>query len=522
MTGGQPQAAPQPALPYADPQAPDLLRVENLTKAFSGVEVLKNLTVGIRAGEIMGVIGENGAGKSTFMKLISGVYAPTSGRILLDGEPVRIANPIAAQRLGVAMIPQEFNLINPLRVYENIFLGRELRRGGLVDRGRMIEEARRMFGVLGTSVSPEALVDDLSVAEKQMVEIAKALSQESRVLILDEPTTVLSRAEIDALFAIMRDFAGKGGAVFFVSHKLPEVREICDRVLVLRDGDFISLDPIANLDEHEMARRMVGRDLNETFPPKAIVKEGAPVLTVRGLAVQGCIEDVSFTLQRGEILGVAGLMGAGRTELGETLMGLRKPHAGAIEVDGMAVHIHSPRDAMQAGIAYLSEDRQGRGLLLQYDTVVNVTLASLKQYTQFFIQGRKAQERARYYVDSFNIRVPSLADDLAHLSGGNQQKVYLAKWLDTAPRILILDEPTRGVDVGARHEIYGFIHELVSNGLSCILISSELEEVLGLSNRVLVMRGGRVAGELSEDELNEHEIMYYATGLKVQEELIVE
>jgi ribose transport system ATP-binding protein len=291
---------------------------------------------------------------------------------------------------------------------------------------------------------------------------------------------------------------------------------------VLRDGDFISLDPIANLDEHEMARRMVGRDLNETFPPKAIVKEGAPVLTVRGLAVQGCIEDVSFTLQRGEILGVAGLMGAGRTELGETLMGLRKPHAGAIEVDGMAVHIHSPRDAMQAGIAYLSEDRQGRGLLLQYDTVVNVTLASLKQYTQFFIQGRKAQERARYYVDSFNIRVPSLADDLAHLSGGNQQKVYLAKWLDTAPRILILDEPTRGVDVGARHEIYGFIHELVSNGLSCILISSELEEVLGLSNRVLVMRGGRVAGELSEDELNEHEIMYYATGLKVQEELIVE
>jgi ribose transport system ATP-binding protein len=522
MTNGHPQdAAPVQPL-TADLSRPDLLRVENLTKAFSGVEVLKNLSAGIRPGEIMGVIGENGAGKSTFMKLISGVYAPTSGRILLEGEPVRIANPIAAQHLGIAMIPQEFNLINPLRVYENIFLGRELRRGGLIDRRRMAEEARRLFGVLGTSVSPEALVDDLSVAEKQMVEIAKALSQASRVLILDEPTTVLARAEIDALFAVMRDFAAKGGAVFFVSHKLAEVREVCDRVLVLRDGDFISLDPVAELDEHEMARRMVGRDLNETFPPKAVVRGDLPVLKVQGLAVPGCIEDVSFTLKRGEILGVAGLMGAGRTELGETLMGLRKPQAGSIEVDGKAVHIHSPRDAMAAGIAYLSEDRQGRGLLLQYDTVVNVTLASLKQYTQLFIQGRKAQERARYYVNSFNIRVPSLSDDLAHLSGGNQQKVYLAKWLDTAPRILILDEPTRGVDVGARHEIYGFIHELVANGLSCILISSELEEVLGLSNRVLVMRGGRVAGELNEDDLSEQEIMYYATGLKMQEEIIAE
>ena len=520
MTDGQPQVALQESAPRADLPSSDLLRVENLTKAFSGVEVLKNLTLGIRAGEILGVIGENGAGKSTFMKLISGVYSPTSGRILFAGQPVRIANPLVAQRLGIAMIPQEFNLINPLRVYENIFLGRELRRAGILDRNRMIAEARRHFATLATDVAPDALVGDLSVAEKQMVEIAKAMSQESRVLILDEPTTVLSGAEIDALFAIMRDFAAKGGAVLFVSHKLAEVRAICDRVLVLRDGNFISLDPVAALDEHEMARRMVGRDLSETFPPKATVNEEAPVLAVRGLTVPGHVEDVSFTVQRGEILGVAGLMGAGRTELGETLMGLRKPDSGVIEVEGSAVQIRSPRDAMNAGIAYLSEDRQGRGLLLQYDTVVNITLASLKQYTQFFIQGRKAQERARYYVNSFNIRVPSLSDDLAHLSGGNQQKVYLAKWLDTAPRILILDEPTRGVDVGARHEIYGFIHELVANGLSCILISSELEEILGLSNRVIVMRGGRVAGELDEDELSEQEIMYYATGLKVQEAVI--
>jgi ribose transport system ATP-binding protein len=485
------------------------------------------------------VIGENGAGKSTFMKLISGVYAPTRGRILLDGEPVRIANPIAAQRLGIAMIPQEFNLIDPLRVYENIFLGRELRRGALLDRPRMIAEARRLFATLVTDVPPDGLVGELSVAQKQMVEIAKAMSQESRILILDEPTTVLARSEIDALFGVMRDFAAKGGAVFFVSHKLPEVREICDRVLVLRDGNYISLDPVGALDEHEMARRMVGRDLNETFPPKAVITPDAtsgsdgglraggeePLLRVQGLTVPGCIENITFSLRKGEILGVAGLMGAGRTELGETLMGLRKPQGGTITIEGKPVRIQSPRDAMAAGIAYLSEDRQGRGLLLEYDTVVNITLASLKQYAQLFIQGRKAQARAQYYVDSFNIRVPSLADDLAHLSGGNQQKVYLAKWLDTAPRILILDEPTRGVDVGARHEIYGFIHQLVANGLACILISSELEEILGLANRVLVMRGGRVAGELTGapgEELSEQEIMYYATGLKVQDELRVE
>jgi ribose transport system ATP-binding protein len=386
--------------------------------------VLKNLSVSIHAGEILGVIGENGAGKSTFMKLISGVYAPTSGRILLDEKPVRVASPIAAQKLGIAMIPQEFNLINTLRAYENIFLGRELRRAGVLDRRGMIDAARRIFGMLNTAVPPDALVADLSVAQKQMVEIAKAVSQESRILILDEPTTVLARAEIDSLFAIMRDFAARGGAVFFVSHKLREVREVCDRVLVLRDGNLISLDPVTALDEHEMARRMVGRDLSEAFPPKAQVRtngsphngggsaggraEAAPLLAVRNLSVPGVLQDVSFTLAAGEILGVAGLMGAGRTELGETLMGLRRAQAGTVEIAGAPVRIQSPRDAMNAGIAYLSEDRQGRGLLLQYDTVVNITLASLKQYAQLFIQGRKAQARARYYVDSFNIRVPSL------------------------------------------------------------------------------------------------------------------
>ena len=385
MTNGQGAAAARDAL----------LRVENLTKAFSGVEVLKSLSVGIHGGEIMGVIGENGAGKSTFMKLISGVYAPTSGQIFLDEKPVRIANPIAAQKLGIAMIPQEFNLINTLNVYENIFLGRERRRGGVLDRKGMIATARKLFASLDTDVPPDALVDDLSVAQKQMVEIAKAVSQESRILILDEPTTVLSRAEIDSLFAIMRDFAAKGGAVVFVSHKLREVREICDRVLVLRDGNQISLDPMAALDEHEMARRMVGRDLSEAFPPKAQVRaNGAastdtPLLAVRNLTVPGALNDISFGVQAGEILGVAGLMGAGRTELGETLMGLRKAQAGEIAIEGKPVHIASPRDAMNAGIAYLSEDRQGRGLLLQYDTVVNITLASLKQYAQVFIQGRK-------------------------------------------------------------------------------------------------------------------------------------
>lgn len=504
------------AVTVGDPRPP-LLSVEDLTKAFSGVEVLKKLSATIHSGEIMGVIGENGAGKSTFMKILSGVYAPTQGRVLLDGKPVRIANPIVAQELGIAMIPQEFNLINSLRVYENIFLGRERRKAGLLDRSGMMAEAQRLFGVLATHVPADALVADLSVAQKQMVEIAKAMSQASRVLIMDEPTTVLSRDEIEALFGVMRDFAAKGGAVFFVSHKLREVREICDTVLILRDGNFISFDPVGALDEQEMARRMVGRDLSDTFPPKTTAMDAAPTLSVRNLAVPGYVNGVSFDVRRGEILGIAGLMGAGRTELGETLMGLRKVQAGEILVDGEPVRLDSPRAAMAAGIAYLSEDRQGRGLLLQYDTVINVTLASLKRYTRFFVERRKTRERAEYYVNSFNIRVPSLGDGLEHLSGGNQQKVYLAKWLDTGPRVLILDEPTRGVDVGARQEIYGFIHELVQSGLACILISSELEEVLGLSTRVLVMREGSIVGELSEDSLSEEEIMYYATGLKRQE-----
>ena len=265
------------------PNSSDFLRVEDLTKAFSGVEVLKNLTVGVRSGEILGVIGENGAGKSTFMKLISGVYSPTRGRILLDGQPITVSNPLAAQRYGIAMIPQEFNLVNTLRVYENIFLGRELKRNGFLDRRHMIESSRELFEKFGAEVSPEAMVGDLSVAQKQMVEIAKAMSQESRLLIMDEPTTVLSPSEVDALFAVMRDFASKGGAIMFVSHKLGEVMAFCDRALVLRDGDLISVDPVKNLDEHEMARRMVGRELSEAFPPKAEPTGAEAALSVRSI-----------------------------------------------------------------------------------------------------------------------------------------------------------------------------------------------------------------------------------------------
>jgi ribose transport system ATP-binding protein len=492
----------------------ELLRVEGLTKAFSGVEVLKNLTVSLHAGEILGVIGENGAGKSTFMKLISGVYSPTRGEIIVDGIPTEIPNTITAQHLGISMIPQEFNLINTLRVYENIFLGRELRRNGMLDRRSMIATSRTLFEQLDTDVDPEAMVGNLSVAKKQMVEIAKAMSQKSRLLIMDEPTTVLSGAEIDSLFTIMRDFTASGGAIMFVSHKLGEVTEICDTVMVLRDGDLISVDPVEALDEHEMARRMVGRELSETFPPKAVVTGDATALSVQNLSVDNTLYGISFDLRKGEILGIAGLMGAGRTELGETLMGLRHMDSGTIYAHGEPVEIHNPRDAMQAGIAYLSEDRQGRGLLLIYDTVVNITLASLREYSKFFIQNKRCTERAQYYVDSFNIRIPSLTDDLAHLSGGNQQKVYLSKWLDTSPTILILDEPTRGIDVGARREIYGFIHDLIESGLSCIIISSELEELLGMCNRILVMREGRLVGTLADEHMSDEEIMFYATGLK--------
>jgi ribose transport system ATP-binding protein len=492
-----------------------LLKVVSACKEFSGVRVLNDVSFDLSAGEILGIIGENGAGKSTLLKIISGIYTPTGGQFFFAGEPIRTGSAAEARRLGITLIPQEFNLVKDLKVFENIFLGAEIRSGVLLDKRAMITEAKRLLEKLGADIDPREKIENLSVAQKQMVEFAKALSHESRVLIMDEPTTVLTPPDVEMLFSIIRSLRDEGVAVIYISHKLREVKEICDRVLVLRDGEFVSLDRTEDINVHEMATRMVGRELSQLFPPKNEPSEEI-VLAVEGLSVEGLLSGLSFSLRRGEILGFAGLMGAGRTETAETLLGLRKKSAGTVEVMGRTVDISNPSDAVKLGISYLSEDRQGKGILVKFGISSNISLVSLARYcgAAGIINKKKEGERAAEYVREFSIKAASLSTNLEFFSGGNQQKVSLAKCIDTDPRILIIDEPTRGIDVNAKREIYYFIHSLVEKGLSCILISSELEEILGLCHRSVVMHEGRISGILDGEHMNEEEIMFHATGLK--------
>ena len=491
-----------------------LVKTEGIAKEFSSVRVLDDISIEIRKGEIFGIIGENGAGKSTFIKILSGIHQPTAGRIEFDGAKVEIRDAAAAKRIGVSLIPQEFNLVETLAVFENIFLGDELRgKGGLLDRRGMIGRTRELMTELDADVNPLASIASLSVAQKQMVEIAKAIKAECRLLIMDEPTTVLTGREIDILFGLMRHLRDKGVTIVYISHKLREIKTICDRVMVLRDGALISLEEAAAVGIDEMARRMVGRELNQIFPAKKACRE-AVAFEARSLTLPGIVEAASFSLHEGEILGFAGLIGAGRTELAEMIMGIRKASAGTVLIGGLERRIGRPRDAVDAGIAYLSEDRQGSGILTSFPVYANVTLVSLASYARPLIARSRETGKTQFYVDRFAIKAPSLESRLENLSGGNQQKVSLAKSLDTDPKVLIVDEPTRGVDVKAKRDIYAFLRELADRGIAVMFISSELEEIIGMSSRVIVMREGRVAGELTGDGINEEEIMLYATGIK--------
>lgn len=492
-----------------------LVRTENIAKEFSGVRVLDDINIEIKKGEIFGLIGENGAGKSTLIKILNGIYQPTEGQVFFEGEEIQNLDPFKAKEIGISTIPQEFNLVDHLSVYENIFLGQEHKKNAvLLDQEKMQLLTRELMDQLEADISPSARISNLSVAQKQMVEIAKAIAYESKLLIMDEPTTVLTSEEIQVLFSLMRNLSEEGVTIIFISHKLPEVKEICDRVMVLRDGDFISLDPTEELTEHEMANRMVGRELNQLFPETTTPKE-ENVLEVRNLSSEGLVKNASFSLRKGEILGFAGLVGAGRTELAETIMGIRNKVKGEVVVQGEEIDISKPRDAVDNGIAYLPEDRQSTGIITNFDVPSNVTLISLDDYVKSFLidQGQE-RKKTQNYIDEFDIDVPSIEAKLETLSGGNQQKVSLVKSLDTEPEIFIFDEPTRGIDVSAKMDIFNFINELVRSGISVIFISSELEEVIGVSNRVAVMREGEITGILSGEDINEENIMYHATGLK--------
>uniref|UniRef100_UPI003CFF86D7 sugar ABC transporter ATP-binding protein n=1 Tax=Agarivorans sp. TaxID=1872412 RepID=UPI003CFF86D7 len=445
-------------------EAQAILSLENISKSFSGVTVLQNISVQIQAGEVMGILGENGAGKSTLLKIISGIYQRSAGQLKIAGEVAEINSPADAKKLGIAMIPQEFNLIASLSVFENIFLGQELRSGPLLNKKAMRLRTKQLLELLETPLSADALIEQLSVAEKQMVEIAKALVNDAQILIMDEPTTVLTSQEVKVLFKLIDKLKSQGVTILFISHKLKEVKQLCDRLMILRDGELIAVDQVSQIDEQDMARKMVGRELNQVFPNRSKVQDKV-ALKVEGLSVKNLLNDISFEVRQGEALGFGGLVGSGRTETAEAIMGLRRRQHGHIYVQQQLVSIRNIKDAVKHGLAYLSEDRQGCGLTMNFTIPENISLISLSNYSKGLINHQQTREKAQHYVRQFDIKAASLDTELMYLSGGNQQKVYLSKWMDTQPQILVLDEPTRGVDVNTKKEIYHFVQSMTEQGL---------------------------------------------------------
>ncbi len=494
--------------------AQPVLRGEALSKSFGPIEVVHAVDVEVRPGEVHALVGENGAGKSTLMKMLSGYLEPSAGRIWLDGEQVDFKDSNEAEAAGVVLIHQEQSLVPHLTVEENIFLGREPHRFGIVDRRAARAETRRLLDSLKTDVPPTREVRQLSVSQAQMVEIAKAVSREVRVLCMDEPTDVLTGRETEVLFDLVRRLVADGVAILYVSHKLEEVMAIADRVTILRDGDKIGTWDVSELTPEDIARRMVGRDLADMYPAKTRVPDDASVaLQIEGFSVPGHCHDATLAVRRGEVLGVAGLIGAGRTELFEGVLGLR-PSTGTVRKDGRVVNWRHPADAKRDRVAYLTEDRKGKGLLLDKILRENVTLQALELFAKPFVDLQAEQKALEEAVEEFDVRVGDTSVAAKALSGGNQQKVVLAKLMLTDPDVVILDEPTRGIDVGTKRQSYFYVAELLAKGVAVVLISSELPEILGLAHRVVVMQDGVVTGTLSGDDLNEETIMAYATGLR--------
>ena len=479
---------------------PALVEIRGMTKAFPGVQALLGVDLDLRAGEVHAVVGENGAGKSTLMKIVAGVYRPDSGSIRLGGVPILNESPRQALERGISMIHQELNLAPNLSVAENVFLGRAPTRGGLIDWRRLYADVEALADGLGIDLDVRARVDELSVARQQMVEIAKALSLDARVIIMDEPTSALTERETEALFDIIARLKSHGVGVVYISHRLDEIFRVADRVTVLRDGRLVGTLPIAQSTQPQLIGMMVGRELTTLFP-KESVEIGDPVLEVRHLRRDGALEDISFVLRRREILGLAGLVGAGRTELVRVLFGADPLDGGEILLEGRPVRIRRPRDAIRLGMGFVTEDRK-------HESLENETLASLAQVSQlgFLNLGRERTLAARL-VNQLGVRTPSVEQEVANLSGGNQQKVVIAKWLATRARILILDEPTRGIDVGAKAEVHALMSRLASQGVSILMISSELPEILGMSDRILVMRQGRLSGEFTRDQASQEAIL---------------
>ncbi len=501
------------------PEASDrILEIRKVTKTFPGVVALQDVDLVLKRGEMLGLVGENGAGKSTLMKILGGLHRPDRGEILVDGRPADIPGVTQASRLGIALIHQELNLADNLTVADNVFLGREPRGAvGLVDRARTEREAGAILKRLGVDLSPRTRVSELPLGLQQMVEIAKALSQDARILILDEPTSSLWDQEAGRLFRVLRDLKKRGVSMIYISHRLKEIESLCDRVAGLRDGRNSGELPRGRICRDEMLRLMVGRDVAQ-FYHRAGQARDSVALEVRGLEVRGRAgRPVDFQVRAGEIVGLAGLVGSGRTEIAHALFGITPPLAGEILLDGKPVVIRSPRDAIRAGMALVPEDRKAQGVILEMTIEENIALPSLPRHRRFgLVRRAPLAALARDLTSRLAVRTPSVARRVRMLSGGNQQKVVLAKWLALKPRVLLLDDPTRGIDVVAKEEIYRLMEKLAGEGVAILLISSELQEVLGVADRVLVMSEGRLTGELPENEFSEEAVMHLATGGKAR------
>jgi rhamnose transport system ATP-binding protein len=499
-------------------EAPPVFRLDGVTKRFGGVVAVEDVAFDLRPGEVHALVGENGAGKSTLMKIVDGLYGPDEGMLEVGGKAASFSSPRDAEASGIAMIPQELDLFPELTVAENLFVGRKRPRtgwGGL-DWETMRREARKRLDDLGVGLDATSAVKRLSAAEQQIVAIARALVGEARAVIMDEPTSSLTERETRQLFGIIEDLTAEGVGVVYISHKLEEIFEVSDRITVLRDGHHIKTAPATELDAEELVRLMVGRPLNELFT-RSQSSPGETVLEVRDLTRDGEFEGVDLALRRGEILGLAGLVGAGRTELAQSIFGIRHPDSGGIFVDGEEARIHSPQTAMEWGIFYVPEERRSQGLILPFSIKNNITLSILDRISRLGFVSRSERGIADRFMEELSIRGAEVSDPVNRLSGGNQQKVVVAKSLAREPNVLLLDEPTRGVDVGAKSEIYRLMDDLAKEGKAILLISSELEEVLSMADRVLVMREGRISGEFSRSEATQESVMTAATGTAEQE-----
>lgn len=475
-----------------------LLQMRGITKSFPGVKALNGIDLDLATGEVLALLGENGAGKSTLIKVLGGAHVPESGSIEIDGTAVSISNPTESQRAGIGIIYQEFNLVPELTVRENIFLGQEGGSLRWINARSEHDRAKKLFERLGVPIDPEARCGSLTVAQQQIVEIAKALSQNARIIVMDEPSAALTLREVDSLFAIIRELKSQDIGIIYISHRLDEIFQIADRVTVMRDGEYVGTEPIGQLSRETMIEMMVGRSIDDEFP-KEHAEIGEERLVVRNLVRGRAVKDVSFSIRRGEVLGLTGLVGAGRTETARLIFGADRAEQGEVELDGKRLAIQHPKDAIAAGICLLTEDRKSQGLVLGQTCLQNFGLPNVKSFTRLGLMQHK-RERAAFagYVESLQIKLADQDQLAGTLSGGNQQKIVLAKWLERNADVIIFDEPTRGIDVGAKYEIYLLINRLAAQGKAILMISSELPEVLGMSDRILVMHEGRITGEITD------------------------